>query len=124
MYSKLLQSQRNIDVTVWCIHGKAAFERLIHDTLATLGDSFTEKAIFCAKTQMLHKSISGDLSSYLDWSIVEFTAKIRKNTTSLFCGTDSQNLVYDADSSKSHFNKLEKIFIGLYVAAEELRRHC
>lgn len=75
-------------------------------------------------TRACYKSISGDLSSYLDCSIVEFTAKIRKNTTSLFCGTDSQNLVYDADSSKSHFNKLEKIFIGLYVAAEELRRHC
>lgn len=97
---------------------------MIHDIHTTLGDSFTEeKAIFYAKTPMLLKSISGHLSSSLDCCILEFTAKIRKTTINFVCGTDSQNLVYDAESSKFHFNKLEKIFSGLYVAAEEVRRH-
>lgn len=52
------------------------------------------------KLRSYNKSISGDLSSYLDCSIIEFTAKIRKNTTHLVCGTDRENLVYEADNSK------------------------
>lgn len=52
------------------------------------------------KLRSYNESISRDLSSYLDCSTVQFTAKIRKNTTCLVYGTDSENLVYDADSSK------------------------
>lgn len=49
---------------------------MIHDTVSTLEDCFTEKAVFCAKTRMLHKGISGDFSNYLNCSIVELIAKI------------------------------------------------
>lgn len=52
------------------------------------------------KLRCYNKSISGDLNSCLDCSVVEFTAKIRKNITCLVCGTDSENWVYDAESSK------------------------
>lgn len=46
-----------------------------------------------------NKSISGDLSSYLDCSIVEFAAEI-ENTTCFVCRSDSENLVYEEHSSK------------------------
>lgn len=63
------------------------------------------------KLRSYNESISGDLSRYLDCSTVEFTAKIRKNTTCLVYGTDSENLVYDTDSSK--FQQVRKDFYWL-----------
>lgn len=49
---------------------------MIGDAVSRLGHHFTEKAIFCAKTKMLHKGISGDFNNYLNCSILEFIAKI------------------------------------------------